>query len=287
MKRVLSIAGGGMRGVIPARFLLEIENRFPNVKWDYIAGTSTGSIIGALLSKPEGPMKAKDIINWYFNEGPGIFSQAFWKTPANLWNAAYNPQVLYKSLQKCIGLHKMSECSTPFTCATTNSDEILPVWIDQSSDWFAWEAASASSSAQTYFSPFLKNGTRYIDGGNFANNPCRHVANIASRLWHDEDTTVVHLGTGIQTKPTPLPGGGLIQWAPIIFGEMSSLQDVEAERDARQVSKFFFRFDVTMDQFPSMDAADKKTLNRYISEAEREISDHSDMWYKLGIALGQ
>ncbi len=27
MKRILAISGGGMRGVIPARFLIEIENR--------------------------------------------------------------------------------------------------------------------------------------------------------------------------------------------------------------------------------------------------------------------
>ena len=48
--RILSIDGGGIRGVFPAAFLAELEKRFLGATsianhFDMIAGTSTGGII--------------------------------------------------------------------------------------------------------------------------------------------------------------------------------------------------------------------------------------------------
>jgi predicted acylesterase/phospholipase RssA len=283
MKRILSIAGGGMRGVIPARFLQEIETVVPGVKWDLIAGTSTGAILGALLSAPQ-PVGASDILKWYYNEGPKIFSESVFHKPEELWAAKYGGESLYSSLQACVGAHAMSECNTLFTCATVNADAIRPVWLDQTTPWAAWECAAASSSAQTYFPAFSKAGTRYIDGGNFANNPVRHAANLARKLWPSEEITVIHLGTGEQTTPKPLPEGGLLQWAPIVFGEMSSLQDTEANRDALYAASVI-TLNVSMNQFPSMDAADKATLDGYVAAAESQIIRNPRIWNQIEAAL--
>jgi patatin-like phospholipase/acyl hydrolase len=53
--RVLSIDGGGVRGIIPARLLVELERiagRPVRQMFDVIAGTSTGGIIALLLAHP-------------------------------------------------------------------------------------------------------------------------------------------------------------------------------------------------------------------------------------------
>ncbi|KAI4356305.1 hypothetical protein L6164_000337 [Bauhinia variegata] len=84
---VLSIDGGGIRGVIPGTILPHLETRLQELDhngarlvdyFDYIAGTSTGSIVAALLTKPfqnGRPCTAKEINKFYRVEGPKIFSE--------------------------------------------------------------------------------------------------------------------------------------------------------------------------------------------------------------------
>ena len=62
--RVLSIDGGGIRGIIPAKIMIKIEellqeySQNPNTRisdyFDLIAGTSTGSILAGLYLCPDG-----------------------------------------------------------------------------------------------------------------------------------------------------------------------------------------------------------------------------------------
>jgi len=54
--RILSIDGGGIRGIIPAMILAELERRAgrPACRlFDFIAGTSTGGIIALAVTKPD------------------------------------------------------------------------------------------------------------------------------------------------------------------------------------------------------------------------------------------
>ena len=60
MKKVLSIDGGGIRGLIPALVLAEIEAKTGQAVaecFDLIAGTSTGGILALGLSKDNGKGK--------------------------------------------------------------------------------------------------------------------------------------------------------------------------------------------------------------------------------------
>ncbi|KAF9591092.1 hypothetical protein IFM89_001436 [Coptis chinensis] len=85
---VLSIDGGGVRGVIPATILAFLESELQNLDgrnariadyFDLIAGTSTGSIVTAMLTTPADGTRprfaAKDITSFYFNECPKIFCE--------------------------------------------------------------------------------------------------------------------------------------------------------------------------------------------------------------------
>jgi len=77
--RVLAIDGGGIRGIIPARVLVEIEKltRRPIAElFDLIVGTSTGGILALGLTKPgsNGPaFSAAQLLDLYLNHGENIF----------------------------------------------------------------------------------------------------------------------------------------------------------------------------------------------------------------------
>src|SRR5215210_4815135 len=85
MKKVLSIDGGGIRGIIPAMVLAEIEARTGKRSaemFDLVAGTSTGGILALGLTKPGQDGKpeysAKKLIDLYETEGRKIFSIPVW-----------------------------------------------------------------------------------------------------------------------------------------------------------------------------------------------------------------
>ena len=78
--RILSIDGGGIRGVIPARVLVELERLtgLPIAStFDVIAGTSTGGIIALGLTRPTGvdgaPLAAREVLELYMRRGNEIF----------------------------------------------------------------------------------------------------------------------------------------------------------------------------------------------------------------------
>lgn len=80
--RILSIDGGGIRGIIPCRVLMEIEkitNRKIHELFDCIGGTSTGGILalGLTMSREGGsPYTAEELCNMYTREHGEIFKKA-------------------------------------------------------------------------------------------------------------------------------------------------------------------------------------------------------------------
>src|SRR5690349_3735852 len=84
--KILSIDGGGIRGIIPAMLLAQIESRTnrPIARlFDLIAGTSTGGILALGLTVPRypgGPLyTAGQLVDLYQNQGRRIFSRSMWR----------------------------------------------------------------------------------------------------------------------------------------------------------------------------------------------------------------
>ena len=86
---VLVIDGGGVRGIIPARMLQEIEERTGKPVcelFDLVGGASTGAIVaaGIVIPDPADPTKprhsAKDIVNFYHRFAPKIFPDMKFKS---------------------------------------------------------------------------------------------------------------------------------------------------------------------------------------------------------------
>ena len=130
---VLSIDGGGIRGIIPALILEYIEEemkqRLPKGNdpcqlkianfFDLIAGTSTGGLIALALTKPDSCRKpayaAKDLVTFYKTEGENIFnaSTAHYIRSGNGWlNKKYPADGIEAVLKRYFGCIKLCQATT-------------------------------------------------------------------------------------------------------------------------------------------------------------------------------
>ena len=236
--RVLALDGGGIRGIIPAALLAEIErrcNRRIGEIFDLIAGTSTGGILALGLTTPdpahpdEPRYRAQELVDLYVDKGHVIFNRSIWHrllTVFGLFGSKYAVRGLDATLQTFFGDSRLRDAVSE-VLITSYDLESRDSWFlarhkaraDAGSDFPMRDVARATSAAPTYFRPkrlSRQPETAMVDGGVFANNPtiCAYVETI--KLHGPQDILVVSMGTG-QVK-TPIHylqarTWGLIGWA--------------------------------------------------------------------------
>lgn len=217
MKRVLSISGGGIRGVVPATILAHIEDYTgqPACKtFDLIAGTSTGGIIaiGLGLGIPAGALA-----DLYSKRCGEIFSKPFWRRLLPLSRAKYGAEGLRKALQDTFGSAKFGDARTKLLIPSYDQKAVTPAHLKsydpKDQTIFAVDVGLATSAAPTYFPASGMN--YFVDGGLVANNPSMNAYAEARNLWAGEEIVMVNLGTGFRATPRdPVKDGGLAEWAP-------------------------------------------------------------------------
>ena len=215
MKRILSIDGGGIRGLIPALVLAEIEEKTGRAtaeNFDLIAGTSTGGILAVGLSKDGGAGKpafsAKALAGLYEKRGKDIFKRSLWKGVCSIGGIAdelYPCEGIEKVLKEYFGDATLGSGLTKTLITTYDIWNRQPVFLKS---WKAEHrsvpmknAARATSAAPTYFEPArisVGGETKYlVDGGVFINSPCVSAYVEALKIFPDErDFFVLSLGTG-------------------------------------------------------------------------------------------
>jgi patatin-like phospholipase/acyl hydrolase len=249
--RVLALDGGGIRGIIPATVLAEIErrcNRRIGEIFDLVAGTSTGGILALGLTTPdpanpgEPCYRAEELVNLYAEKGAVIFNRSIWHrllTFFGLFGSKYAVRGLDATLHGYFGDSRLKDAISE-VLITSYDLESRDSWFlarhkarsEADSDFAMRDVARATSAAPTYFRPkrlSRKPATAMVDGGVFANNPtiCAYVETI--KLHGPQDILVVSLGTG-QVK-TPIHylqarTWGLIGWArPLIDVFMDGVSD--------------------------------------------------------------
>ncbi|XP_071711524.1 patatin-like protein 2 [Rutidosis leptorrhynchoides] len=205
---ILSIDGGGVRGIIPATLLSFLESKLqeidgPNARisdyFDVIAGTSTGGLMTTMLAVPGDDNRprysAEDIKQFYFYHAPKIFPRIsrihFLNKVANFFGAVVGPKYDGKYLRSIA-----RELMRNQTIKQTLTDVIVPtfdikrlqpmIFTTDDAKEFVWKNALLSdvcigtSAAPTYFPPHYfetidADGSTHsfdlIDGGLAANNP--------------------------------------------------------------------------------------------------------------------
>src|SRR5580704_5930320 len=120
--KILSLDGGGIRGVFPAAFLAKLEEHLDHPVgsyFDLIAGTSTGGIIAIGLGLG---LSAKDVLQLYEDHGPAIFDQQHgalsnwlrkrWRGGRHWFATKYEATELRSALYDILGERRLGESKT-------------------------------------------------------------------------------------------------------------------------------------------------------------------------------
>ncbi len=300
MKKILSIDGGGIRGIIPAVILSEIEKRTGNPcarLFDLIAGTSTGGILGLGLCKPDKQKRpqysALDLVELYTERGKEIFSRSFWKgmsSVGGLLDEKYPQKPLEKVLQDYFHNTLLKSSLTNLLISSYDLENRCPFffksWRDDTNTVAMRHVARATSAAPTYFEPAkIRIGDQefaLIDGGVFVNNPVVSAYAEAKRIFPDEDSfLVVSLGTGQLTRPIHYDEAkdwGLVEWLhplmSVIFDGVSDAADYQLNL---VLEDNFYRFQTRLDiASDDMDNASRANMEALKAEAAQIISNQGE-----------
>ncbi|MDD3581271.1 MAG: patatin-like phospholipase family protein [Desulfobacca sp.] len=295
MKKLLAIDGGGIRGIIPALILAEIEgrtNRNIASLFDLMAGTSTGGIIALALSRDNGhgspQYSASDLVELYENRGREIFSRSFWQGISSVGGVSdqkYSHKPLEAILKEYLDDEPLGAALTKVLISSYEIQLRKPFffksWRPETRSILMRQVGRATSAAPTYFEPALVavegSTLALVDGGVYVNNPAMSAYAEARRLFPEEDALViVSLGTGELTRPisyNEAKDWGLMQWAiPILNVVFDGVSDAVDYQLRQILGDKFFRFQTRLDTAnDDMDDASSANLLALKKEAELTI----------------
>ncbi|MDA0180859.1 patatin-like phospholipase family protein [Solirubrobacter phytolaccae] len=282
MTRALAIDGGGIRGLIPALVLAEVERRTGRgiaSLFDLIAGTSTGGIIACALTKPQ-PMSAEEVADIYVKDGPKIFNRTLLKTiksVGGLLDEVYDKRGTDEVMARHFGAVKLGEASTRVLVTVYDVEAREPLVLRSTTDPDVTmaEASYATSAAPMYFEPIRVGERTLIDGGMFATNPAMYAYIESS----PRPELLLALGTGRQTRP--LPFADVKDWGKWEWGK--PLVDIVSDGSAGAADTYLAalagdtyvriqnRLQHASDNLDDASAGNLANLRR---DAERMIAEH-------------
>lgn len=292
MRNILSIRGGGIRGIIPCCCLIELEKQLGGLTRDHVdfcAGTSTGALLTAAVAAG---IPATDLLKVYTDQSSKIF------TPTGVIADAkrvavgfmYDPQHLHDVLVAVLG------AQAGWVLNDSPIRAMISATAMNGHNWFfvrdnpknarttgtvkLIDAAVASACAPTYFDHWKidnlpVNGVpttlRFFDGGAGGTANPAYQACVEAFEFDDfdpADTNLVALGTGYFPAPDTPPSGliGTISWVT------STLVDTSEDWVDKAVER----------QWPNLMHSENPLLPRDIDEAD--LSAIPDL-VKIGEAL--
>jgi len=300
---ILSIDGGGIRGILPGVILAYVEKRLREREgddvrlsdyFDLLAGTSTGGILSCIYLAPgeKGRPKftAQEAVNLYLEHGHEIFDVSFWqklRSGESLLNEKYPAAHLEGLLHDYFGDTRLSQLLKPSIITSYDIFNRKAVFFNKVDainndlhDFFVRDIGRATSAAPTYFeTACIKSmyGTPYylIDGGVFANNPamCAYAEartlDFSSKLKHagkmDRPNAgdMVIISVGTGSEATPYDYNKAKDWGAV--GWILPLIDILMSGNAETVD---YQLKQMFDTIVSPDQPDYYRL-----EPKREPAD--------------
>lgn len=239
--RILSIDGGGIRGIVPAAVLARLEKKLQKASgnpkarladyFDFMAGTSTGGIITCGLLTPlrknskRPRYTAEDLMNLYMENGGDIFHVPLLHKLTSVGGVIeekYPSTGLIKALKKYFGNVQLSQLLRPCLVTAYNVEERYGHFFTQHDaavrkgyDFYVRDVARATSAAPTYFecsrvTSMTNKDYPLIDGGVFVNNPAlcayaesRQVFGSKKNVLASKNMIILSLGTGTTSESYP------------------------------------------------------------------------------------
>jgi uncharacterized protein len=222
--QILSLDGGGLKGLFSAAVLAELENDLNasvDDHFDLIVGTSTGGLIALGLGAG---LRPADIVDFYADRGPYIFG-AGRGVVRRLWAPKHSAIRLREALEAIFGEQTLGASRKRLVIPAYSLDRNdvyvfkTPHHERLTRDWreLMVDVAMATTAAPTFLPAFGLRHHRLVDGGVWASNPALvGVAEAVSMLGIAlENIRVLSLGTTdeLTDPPNSLDQGGLWQWA--------------------------------------------------------------------------
>ncbi len=211
MKKILTIDGGGIKGVFPAAFLATVEDAIERNVGDYfdlIVGTSTGGIIALGLGLG---LSAKELLAFYEEHGPIIFKgNRGLRWLRWLGTSKYSKTPLESALRSCFGDKRLGDSKKRLVIPSLNLENgEVHIYktahhprLEMDYKESAVDVGMATASAPTYF-PTHRSiaGIPLIDGGLWANNPVGMAVVEAITLLDWPRDSLKVLSVGCTTEP--------------------------------------------------------------------------------------
>jgi uncharacterized protein len=255
--RILSVDGGGIRGIFPAAILAGLERSYTagnsiGSYFDLVAGTSTGGILalgfGAGLS-------AADLLDLYVRRGGEIFPalpddplgrlRAWLRDLLQYAHYTYDREALRRVLAESLGERQFGESRLRLCIPAFEGrhSEVFVFKTPHHSDYRTdrYErmitVGLATAAAPTYFRPLEHRGYVLVDGGVWINNPVM-LAVIEALTCFDigcDQIDVLTVGCGddpFVVSHAQIAKGGIWHWKKIMHAAMR-LQSLAATNQAR------------------------------------------------------
>ncbi|XP_048503179.1 patatin-like protein 1 [Beta vulgaris subsp. vulgaris] len=250
---ILSLDGGGVRGLIPAVILSFLEQQLQNLDgkdariadyFDVIAGSSTGGLVSAMLTAPNQNNRplyaAKDIVPFYLEHSPKIFPQTRYIF-AQIFRPKYDGNYLHNLLKEGFKVTKLHQTLTNLVIPAFDIKLLQPVIFSSfkiatqpSLNAKLSDICIGGSAAPTYFPSYHFQNTfgdenirefDLIDSGIVNNNPTLLammevskeliVQNPAPHHMHDERLFVISIGSGSAKNEHKYNANMTANWGPL------------------------------------------------------------------------
>lgn len=291
--RVLSIDGGGIRGIIPALVLEEVERRAGRrvfELFDLIAGTSTGAILACALCAPDA-LPASRVVALYEEEGPEIFDRSIFqriRSADGLLDEKYDSAALDRTLALFLEDKRLSQTRPDLLVPAYDTAEPGPYFFksmrarERPEDDFPLSVvARAASAAPTYFEPSAVDGRALVDGGVFAVNPAMSAFAEVLRFEPGAEIVLLSLGTGERTRRrsfAQIEDWGLLEWArpllDMVFDGISDAVDYQLRHALGEGRYWRLQVELTRAS-DDLDDATEENLRRLHAHAEELIDARS------------
>ena len=252
--RILSVDGGGIRGIFPASFLAGLEERLQGPRltdyFDLVAGTSTGGIIALGLASG---LRAAEIRDLYVKRGCEIFPPSRgglvgtvrrkYRGLRKFMRYRYDRNALDELLRERFGSTTLGECSARL-CIPSVDGRYGETYIFKTPHHPDFKrdggeritkVAASTAAAPTFFQPLEDGGYMFLDGGLFANDPIMVALADALSCFDVSRDNVRILSIGCGGAPYRIAKrhrtGGLWAWRDVIEGAIH-FQSLNAQGQA-------------------------------------------------------
>ena len=274
-KYVLSLDGGGVRGLATSVFLYELERKIGqplSSKFDLVVGTSTGGIIALVISvlEIEGPR----LLEIYSEKNlKKIFTRSF----SSLFRTKYNGQKKLEVMYDYFGSLKLSSTDTPCSIVTYNLNTRFPEIFSERDhpEISVADVAAATSAAPTYFPAVQIGDSWYVDGAVSTNNPALIAFTEAKKLFPGDEIKIFSIGTGFNNNfidGSRAKNWGSLSWLRGGIIPMLLESNLEHQLSEKIIGENYFRVDSNLNEAATQ--IDIKSMNNL-----ERMSEMGQKWW--------